>query len=283
MLRACLESLVLQDYPPTRFEVIVADDGSRDETRAIVDVIAARMTHPRVRYLSQSRHGANAARNAALRAAGGDPICFVDDDEDVPPGWLSALVGASLAHPTAACLGGPMRLRFEGRPPRACGREPWGESELDLGDETREVLWLWGGNMALRRFAVEAVGGFREMRLLGHNETEWISRLRARHYPVLYVPEAWVWHRRTQEQLRLRWLVERRFVRGIGQARMWHEVGRPYHARSQAKYVWEGIRHSVGAGCGIGLIDAAQAAGHLVGMGECWVRDAVGRGRRSSH
>ena len=207
-LRVCLESLVDQDYAADAYEIVVVDDGSADETADVVREIAAKHARPDVRYVHQAHGGVNRARNRAIDAARGDPICFVDDDQSMPASWLPAIVAGVAAFPQAACLGGPMLLRLEGRLPRMCGREPLGESELDFGPLAREVEHVWGGNMALRRNAIEEVGRFRaDLRLLGGTETEWLDRARAAGRHVVYLPDAWLWHVRTQAELRLRWLL----------------------------------------------------------------------------
>lgn len=272
-LRVCVESLVAQDYPPDRYEIVVADDGSGDETGDVVREVAARYPRPEIRYLSQAHGGVNCARNLAIGAASGDPICFVDDDQEMPPSWLPAIVAGCTEFPEAACVGGPMRLRFEGRPPRMCGREPLGESELDFGPLAHEVEVVWGGNMAIRRAAIEQVGPFREdLRMLGGTETEWQDRVRAAGGHVVYVPDAWLWHRRTQDELRLRWLLRRHFVRGRGQAINGSLAGKPYDARRIRRALRESLVHAAGNRCSVGLIDAARHSGRLVGMAEVRLR-----------
>jgi glycosyltransferase involved in cell wall biosynthesis len=280
-LRICVESLMKQDYPRDHYEIIVVDDGSSDGTAGVVDSLRARSGGPAVRYSYQAKTGVNAARNAALLRATGDPICFVDDDEEVPPSWLAALVESCLRHPDAGCVGGPMRLRCEGRPPRTCGREPLGESELDYGTESCDVEYVWGGNMALRKAAVEEVGGFRQdLVLLGGTETEWQDRLHAAGGRVVYEPTAWLWHRRTQDQLRLRWLLIRHFRRGRGQAINGALAGQPFDSRRIRGAMRRALTHATRERCAVGLIDAARHAGRLTGMAQI----SVGRMdcRRSS-
>src|SRR5205085_12638551 len=97
--------------------------------------------------------------------------------------------------PDASCLGGPIRLRFEGRPPRMCGAESIGEGKLDLGPDKHDVTEVWSGNMALRRAALDRLGVFRvDLRLMGHTEIEWQRRLRDAGGRVVYLPAAWLWH-----------------------------------------------------------------------------------------
>lgn len=272
-LARCLESLVRQDYPADRYEIVAADDGSSADTARVVETIRRRVAAPAVTYLRQAHRGLNPARNLALRHASGDPICFVDDDQDVPPGWLAAMVDGCLRHPDVGCIGGPMRLRCEGTLPRTCGREPLGESELDLGDRILEVEYVWGGNMAVRRAALDAIGPFREdLVLLGGTETEWQDRLRAHGGRVMYFPDAWVWHVRTQAELRIPYLLRRHFQRGRGQAINGARSGRPLDPPAAKLALRAGLSHALRARCTVGLIDAARNAGRLVGMAETAVR-----------
>jgi glycosyltransferase involved in cell wall biosynthesis len=272
-LRECLESLLGQDYPADQFEIVVVDDGSADATPDVVREIAATHAQLDVRYVHQAHAGINRARNRAIDAACGDPICFVDDDQVAPPAWLAAIVAGVADFPRAACVGGPMRLRLDGRPPRMCGLEPLGESELDLGPPAREVEYVWGGNMALRRNAIEEVGRFRDdLRLLGGTETEWLDRARAAGRHVVYLPDAWLWHVRTQAELRLRWLLRRHFARGRGQAINGALAGGPFDARRIGRALRASLEHAARERCAVGLIDAARHSGRLVGMAESRLR-----------
>lgn len=279
-LDVCVTSLLAQDYPKDRYEVLVVDDGSTDRTGALLETLQVRAAGngPALRCFRLEHGGPNAARNMAFAHAAGDPICLVDDDEDVPPGWLTALVAGVLRHPDAGCVGGPMRLRLEGRPPRMCGRESLGESELDLGDEEAEVEHVWSGNMAVRRFALDQVGEFNEeLRRLGHTEREWVQRLHDAGGRVVYVPDAWLWHRRSQAELRLRSLVVRNFMRGHGQAINGARFGLHYRPRRLLRNVKVQLAHAWHAKCSVGLIRAAQHMGQLVGVAQTRARRAIRR------
>ncbi len=274
-LPACLTSLLALDYPRDRYEILVIDDGSRDETAAVVGTFVA-STSPRVSYHRQEHRGVNTARNLAFRHAAGDPVCFVDDDEEVPPGWLSALVAGADHHADAECVGGPMRLRLDGPAPRHCGGEPLGESELDLGPHPVATEYVWGGNMAIRRAAIARIGPFREdLVLLGGTETEWQERLRSAGGTVMYVPDAWLWHVRTADELRVPHLLLRHFARGRGQAiNAARTRRRPYSHARIARSLATALAHAATARCTVGLIDAARHLGRLVGLLEAAARAA---------
>jgi GT2 family glycosyltransferase len=158
-----------------------------------------------------------------------------------------------------------------------CGDEPLGESELDLGDGALPVEHVWGGNMAVRRAAIERVGPFRDdFRLLGGTETEWQDRLRASGGTVLYVPDAGVWHVRTREELRLMHLLMRHFRRGRGQALNASRTGDGYSPARTLKGLRRGILHALRRRCVVGLVNAARCCGRLVGMVEATARQLLG-------
>lgn len=74
-----------------RWELFVVDDGSTDETRAVVEGFAAE--DARVSYVGRENGGQAAARNTGLRAARGDLVAFLDADDLWLPGKLEAQLG----------------------------------------------------------------------------------------------------------------------------------------------------------------------------------------------
>jgi glycosyltransferase involved in cell wall biosynthesis len=81
----------------TDFELIVVDDGSKDETAAIVQAIA--QDDDRVRLVQQPNRGLAGARNTALRAARGEMFALLDSDDMWEPEFLAAQVAILEAHP----------------------------------------------------------------------------------------------------------------------------------------------------------------------------------------
>jgi hypothetical protein len=92
------------DEAAVPLECLVVDDGSSDETAAVVDAIAAR--DPRVVFLrSPANEGVSEARNRALRSARGTWLAFVDADDRLRPGGLAAMWRASQASDALAIIG----------------------------------------------------------------------------------------------------------------------------------------------------------------------------------
>lgn len=83
----CIDSVLLQTYPD--FELLIIDDGSRDETAEIVAAKAAQDT--RIHLIRQENAGVSSARNTGIAAASGELLCFIDSDDTVSANYLETL------------------------------------------------------------------------------------------------------------------------------------------------------------------------------------------------
>jgi GT2 family glycosyltransferase len=93
LLESLLESLARQTLEPSRFEVIVVDDGSTDDTPGVLERMVEAAPYE-LRVLPQSAAGIPAARNRGWRAAAAPLVAFTDDDCVARPSWLAELVEA---------------------------------------------------------------------------------------------------------------------------------------------------------------------------------------------
>lgn len=100
----CLRAIEQQSYPADRYELLVVDNGSTDETAEMVKA------HPRAQLLVETSPGSYRARNLALKRAAGDYVLFTDADCVADRGWIAAAVAAARAHPEAGVLGGQITL-----------------------------------------------------------------------------------------------------------------------------------------------------------------------------
>ncbi len=256
-LAVALASLQAQDFDGPS-EIVVVDDASAgSRTRDA----AQRSGAGYVRL--HSDRGLNAARNAGIAATSGALIAFIDDDVFVPPGWMRALVDGAARHPEAEAFGGPIRARFEGPTPSACGREKPAITTLDLGPDDVEATVVWGANMAVRRGALERVGRFDE-RVSGHgDEEDWLLALRAAGGSIVYLAGAGVDHRRVAADAGLGALARAAFYRGraarITDQRRGNAPPSVRELRVLAGCAW----HTVHYGCPQGVIMAAQSAGRI--------------------
>lgn len=86
-LEKCVDSLLKQTY--TNLEIILVDDGSKDESGAICDAYSER--YPIVKTIHQANGGLSCARNTGTAAANGEYITFVDSDDYVFENYVSCL------------------------------------------------------------------------------------------------------------------------------------------------------------------------------------------------
>ena len=102
----CLDALLALDYPDC--EIIVVDNASTDDTRAIAARYAAEHAATRrILVLDETRRGWPAARNRAWHYSKAPLVANIDADCFADPAWLRKLVAAVLADPTAGAAVGP--------------------------------------------------------------------------------------------------------------------------------------------------------------------------------
>jgi GT2 family glycosyltransferase len=149
-LRECLEGVLTLHYPD--YEVIVVSDGSTDESAEIAE------SYDGVRVIETEQRGLAAARNTAIDAATGEIIAYIDDDAIPDPEWLARLASTFAAGRLAA-VGGPNVLPPESSWIAECvANAPGGPTHVLVSD--REAEHIPGCNMAIRKDALQRIGGF---------------------------------------------------------------------------------------------------------------------------
>lgn len=185
-LERCLESLKEVDYPD--YEVILVDDGSKDNTQEI----AAR--HPWIVNIKQVNKGLSVARNVGGYAATGEILAYTDSDCMADPDWLYYLVH-TLTSGDYCGVGGPNIS-----PPaedwiQACvSAAPGGPSHVLLTDVVAEHIP--GCNMAFHKWAFEKVGGFDPEYRKAGDDVDFCWRLQQEGQVIAFSPAAIVWHYR---------------------------------------------------------------------------------------
>jgi hypothetical protein len=241
-----------QTRPPT--EVIVAIDHNPDllsrARRELADVMVVAN--------NSGGRGASGTRNAGVARASGEIIAFLDDDACAAPDWLETLI-VHFADPAVAGVGGRVDpLWATARPRWFPGEFDWavGASYSGMPETTAAVRNVWTNNMALRRAAFDAAGGFREDfgkvgAVCRPEDTELCLRVTSGSW--LYVPASAVGHWVPAERATFAYFLRRCLEEGQGKAAIAVLDGaangtsseRSYTARVLPAAVSRGLREAV--------------------------------------
>ena len=205
LLKQCLPSVVRTAYP--NLEIILADNASTDGS---ADWVAA--TYPEIRIIRHTENwGFAKGNNEALKFATGSFVVLLNNDVEVPPGWLDPLVAVMQAEPDVAAIQ-PKLKQYDRRDlfeyagasggfldrygfPFARGRL-FDTLEIDAGqyDNARDVFWASGAALFLRRAAIDEVGLFDERFWMHMEEIDLCWRLWRHGWRVHVEPASTVYH-----------------------------------------------------------------------------------------
>lgn len=290
-LSAAVDSVQQQVVAPSEV-IVVVDHNPRLSQKArslMPDVVVVD---------NQEQRGANGARNAAMAAAKGAIVAFLDDDAVAAPDWLELLL-AGFRDPRVVGIGGLAAPLWHGGdgPPRWFPEEfNWvvGCSYRGMPQTNTEVRNVFSCNMAIRREVWTAIGGFRHG--IGHvggqprgdDETEFCIRVRQR-WPqraLLYEPRAKVYHHVPLRRTTWRYFCSRCWLEGRSKALLVRFAGsrdalsteRAYARQALPKAVMRGLVDATLRGHVVGL---ARAAAVVVGLTTTTAGFLVGRAMRS--
>lgn len=186
-LTEALESLAAQTHK--QWEAIVVDDGSTDDTAAIVDRCAAK--DERIRLVQRPGRGVSAARNSGIEMARHEWLVFLDADDWLAPGHLARMAEVIAAEPDIGLVYCSwVRVLPAGRHgPVECG-EPLADPLPELARTCRFAIH----SCAVRRSLVCAVGGFDESLKTCEDWDLWIRVARTRSRFV-HIPEVLAFYR----------------------------------------------------------------------------------------
>ena len=199
-IERCLESVA-------GIETVVVDNGSSDGT---VDLVRERF--PAVRVIEAENRGLCAGWNRGIGSTSAEHILVLNADAWLVDDALAELVEAAGRHPRAAVVGprlsnpdGTLQRSVRGFPtawrlateylylrklaPRSRALNAFYGAGFDHASE-REVEWLMGACMLVRRAAFDDVGPFDERYFLFSEEVDWMRRATDRGWSIVFTPEA---------------------------------------------------------------------------------------------
>lgn len=189
-----IESVLAQTY--SNFEIIVVDDGSTDATQESIQPYLNRIV-----YEVQQNKGVAAARNAGLRLAQGELICFLDSDDLWKREKLEKQVQFVDSHPEYGLIATEIQGINAGGEIRGGGKaEIYQIHNGMVADALLFANWIQTSTVMLQRKCLEQTGGFDED--VGQFGEDWLLWMKvAILFPIYFLPEPLVQYRFHAEQL----------------------------------------------------------------------------------
>lgn len=219
-----LDAFCALEPPESGYEIIVVDNNSSDNTSEIAKSYEARLP---ITVLWEARQGKNRAVNRGIEAAAGDLILLTDDDVIPDPSWLKVYEAGAKKYPDCSVFAGQVRHHWQKKPPtwltklaekgNAYAGTPINMPEGDIAPQL-----VKGPNFLLRKtvFAEHSLGGSigpdGSRNYAAGSETEYLIRLSAAGYRMIYIPDAVVKHIVRPYQISLRAVLARYFRIGRG-------------------------------------------------------------------
>ena len=222
-LDKCIKSLLRQSLDREKYEILVVDNGSTDET---ANILRRYNQEPILRSVYEPVIGLSRARNTGWREASGLYVGYIDDDAIAEEGWLeSALWCFENLSPMPDWVGGTIELEWETEPSiwmneELCGplgRVTWGNEPFIMNPDQH----LGGGNSFFRKTYLEDLGGFNERLgrkanlLLSNEEVHLRRRIASVGGTVYYHPGVCIRHFVPAERVEPKWFYRRYFWEGI--------------------------------------------------------------------
>ncbi len=183
LLERVLEACFDQTVPDDSYEVVLVDDGSSDETPAVIRRAGLRAPCA-FTVVSQENRGLAGARNAGIARATGERIIFIDDDVLVLPNFVAEHLRSHAASPQAIVRGGAIEVEsFDDLPPPVWSIRNYSGN------------YFWTTNVSAPLATIRAIGGFDEsFSEYGWEDIDVGLRLRARGVKAVFNPRALVYH-----------------------------------------------------------------------------------------
>ena len=186
----CLASVFAQNYPAGYVEVIVIDDGSRDDTQKVIREFPCKL------LINRESKGQSYCRNLGAAQAKGEVLAFLDDDCVAGSSWLQDLM-PYLQWEKAGAVGGyvdgyadrSMLDRYE----KECSLLNLGKY-IQVGASDTSMFYVPTCNLLVRKSAFVATGGIRETLHVGE-DVDFCWRIRDAGWRALYVPSGTVRHK----------------------------------------------------------------------------------------
>jgi glycosyltransferase involved in cell wall biosynthesis len=218
LLPLTIESFLAQSYPPDRYEILISNNKSTDNTQILVDQYCKK--HPMIKSLYEDRQGVHYARNSAAKIARGDILYFTDDDMVADRNLLEELIKVFELDSGIGTATGLIIGKFDSEPPAWVKKNMSSQLSLTVDWLTQIDLLVSRGNFdvaschqAIRRDAFFEGGGFNPENTagiwIGDGEVGLNIRLRKLGYKYAYTSRSVIYHLIPASRTTFRYLLSR--------------------------------------------------------------------------
>ena len=182
-------------YTDVDSRLIIVDNGSREDTRDYLNSLRAQEQIKEIKLIfNEKNEGAVKAKNQALKVSDADFVCFIDNDIEVTPGWLSQMIKLLERVKEIGMLSADSNS-FGTRAPEGISLEDYGRSLKGLANEYAEAGQCATFCVLLRREVINKIGLFDEgYQLIMYEDTDYSMRVIAAGYICAITKGAYVWH-----------------------------------------------------------------------------------------
>jgi hypothetical protein len=200
----------------TRIELVVVDNDQAASAEPIVTRLSAEAPFPVV-YVHEPNPGVANARNAAMAAAGGSLIAFLDDDEEAPAHWLAALLAVQARHDADAVFG-PVRGRArQAEPAHRAYLERFFSRQGPAAEGVIDHYYGCGDSLVRRAALPDRFAPFSAARnLIGGEDDMLFGQMQEAGARFAWAPQAWVWEDPLPSRQTLAYTIPRAFAYGQG-------------------------------------------------------------------
>lgn len=247
-----LDSVAKQDYDKKEWECVIVNNNSTDDTAARVAAFIKEHSDLNIRLVEESQQGLSFARNRGIAESKGRFVAFIDDDETINEGFVSAYIDVFHNH-GAFVAAGALKVCYDSKRPKWMSHytEKMIANPFDLGNSVVTItksVTPTGGNMAFNRDVFNLYGNFdtdlgrKGGELFGGEENDIFARIRDLGERVFYVPQAIAYHHIADRKLTPEYFDKLSYGVGVSKRLRAEKYGTEKELfadeRSKRRYTW---------------------------------------------
>ena len=202
-----LNCLAKQTVPSEKFEIIVVDNRSTDNTASIAKKFIAEHPELQVKYVMEPNKGLSFARNRGIQEARAAIITYIDDDAEVTPNFLESIVQFMSANSSVVGVGGKVIPKYsESEEPEWISKYLDGfVGRMDFGDKPKPfdstMKYPTGCNMTYTKEILQKTGGFNNELTFRSDDKYIFHQVSKLSGKIYYVPGAMLYHNIDNDRL----------------------------------------------------------------------------------